>query len=146
MNIHKCGPMQTNTVYTYPPLTTFLIKAATFKAIFTFLKGEEAESVDDEAGKRLEAQKKLDEEYEKNLQEFYTDQKKFQEEHPDKVKQDFGKPDDLVSCCFSQKCSNLQIIMSCAYLHGQITRRPKIYLVVLNLNFGLNHVKTKKTA
>ena len=60
-------------------------------------KGEEPDAVDEEAKKRMEAQKKLDEEYEKNLQEFYTDQKKFQEEHPDKVKKDYGKPDDLVS-------------------------------------------------
>ena len=54
------------------------------------------DAVDEEAKKIMEEQKRLEEEYEKNLQDFYSEQKKFKEEHPDKAKPDYGSPEDLV--------------------------------------------------
>ncbi|XP_076820531.1 protein ERGIC-53-like isoform X1 [Clavelina lepadiformis] len=58
-------------------------------------QGETKEDEDQPGQKNKEEMKRLQEEYEKNLQSFMEEQKKFKEEHPDKVKEEFTDVDDM---------------------------------------------------
>ena len=41
-------------------------------------------------------EKKASEQYEKKLEEYQAEQDSFKEKHPDKVKTEYGRPEDLV--------------------------------------------------